>query len=229
MSAGSLDKPSSEQPSSEEPSSTIELVVFDMDGVLYHLDRARRLDLLAELSGLEPQRVDELTYGSDFETAAEAGAYPTGSDYLAEFNRRLGTELTRLEWIGIRRQVMTPVPEVLNLAERLASSHIVALLTNNVSLVQESLADLAPEVARIFGGNAHTSSRFGARKPDPEVFERLLAHHETEPSAAVFIDDNPQAVNGAEHAGVHGITFTTIAELRDGLRRLGVDVSGSST
>lgn len=220
MSAGSP-----ETPSAEQASSTIELIVFDMDGVLYHLDRSRRLDLLAELSGLDPGDIDELTYGSTFETAAEAGAYPLGSDYLAEFNRRLGTDLTRHEWIEIRRRVMTPIPDVLGLAEQLARRYTIALLTNNVSLIQESLEDLAPEVVRIFGVNAHTSSRFGARKPEPEIFERLLAHHRTEPSAAIFIDDSQKSVDGARRVGLHGIRYTTTTDLKNRLRRLGVDVT----
>ena len=47
-------------------------------------------------------------------------------------------------------------PLYLELAEQLASNYTVALLTNNVSLVQESLNDIAPDVVRIFGANAHT-------------------------------------------------------------------------
>lgn len=223
MSAGSPEKPSSKQSPSK-----IELIVFDMDGVLFHLDSARRLDLLAELTGLNPDHIDELTYGSAFETAAEAGAYPIGSEYLAEFNRRLGVDLTRHQWVAIRRDVMTPMTEVLELAEQLASNYTVALLTNNVSLVQESLDDLAPEIVRIFGGNAHTSSRFGARKPEPEVFERLLAHHDTGPTAAVFIDDNPRAVAGARSVGMNAIHFTRMADLKEQLRQLGVDVDDRS-
>lgn len=217
---------SPEKPSSEPSSSTIELIVFDMDGVLYDLDRRRRLDLLAERTGLDPHHIDQLTYGSAFEEAAEAGAYPSGSAYLAEFNRRLDSNLSPSQWIGIRREVMTPKTEVLELAETLASGYTVALLTNNVSLVQESLDELAPDVVRIFGANAHTSSRFGARKPEPEVFERLLAHHDVDPSNAVFIDDNPGAVAGAQRAGVNGIRYTTPTELTEQLRRLGVAVGG---
>lgn len=219
MSAGSP-----EETSSEQSSSNIELIVFDMDGVLYHLDRTRRLGLLAELTGLDPRHIDRLTYASSFETAAEAGAYATGSDYLTEFNRRLDADLTRRQWIGIRRAVMTPITEVLELAEHLASVYAVAVLTNNVSLVQESMEDLAPEVARIFGSNAHTSSRFSARKPEPEVFRRLLSHHEVDPGAAVFIDDNPDSVSASRLTGMHGIHYTTTPDLKERLRRLGVDV-----
>lgn len=225
LSSESSESPESSAKSSPgTPESEIELVVFDMDGVLYHLDRERRLDILADLTGREPSEIDALTYGSAFESAAESGAYPDGSDYLAEFNRRLDADLTRRQWIDIRRTVMTPMSEVLHLAEQLAQTRTVALLTNNVSLVQEALDDIAPKVIRIFGENAHTSSRFGARKPEPEIFERLLSHHGTEPSATVFIDDNPAAVAGARRVGINGIHFTTPAALSEALRALGVEV-----
>jgi glucose-1-phosphatase len=202
----------------------IELVVFDMDGVLVDLDRARRLEFLSAMTGLAPETIAERIYLSTFETAAEAGAHPTGDRYLAEFNRLLGSAISRDQWVSARRRAMTPNRRVLGIAEAVAATIPIALLTNNGSLVQEALAELAPEVARTFGTSAHTSSRFAARKPDPVVFERLVTHHGVAPAATVFVDDDRDSVSGAVRAGLIGIHFTSAEALARELRQLGIDV-----
>src|SRR5262245_28918369 len=52
-------------PPSRPPS--IELVVFDLDGVLAALDRERRLALLAEMTGKAPAFLHQAIWASDFE------------------------------------------------------------------------------------------------------------------------------------------------------------------
>jgi putative hydrolase of the HAD superfamily len=205
--------------------SDIELVVFDMDGVLAPLDRDRRLELLSAMTGLTARFIDDRVWQSAFERSAEAGAYPTGAEYLAEFNRLLGTTVTRDQWVVARREAMKPDPETIAIARRVSLDRIIALLTNNGSLLGECLQEIAPEVARVFGDHAHTSNSFGARKPEPEVFLRLLAHHEVRAEAAVFIDDCSEYVAAAAHVGMHAIHYTRPDPLRDDLARLGIDLT----
>ena len=67
----------------------------------------------------------------------------------------------------------------------------VALLTNNGALLLEALPELVPEVCALIPGRMHASCEFGARKPEPEVFRRLVARHGVAPERALFIDDDP--------------------------------------
>ena len=202
--------------------STVDLVIFDMDGVLAQLDRAGRLARLAELTGRTEADVQRLVFDSDFETGAEAGAHPTGAEYLAELNRRLRSGITRQEWVDVRREAMTIDPEVLALAEEVAGRCGIALLTNNGSLLQETLPEIVPDVARVFGRQAHTSSRFGARKPEAAVFQRLLAHHGVPPHRALFIDDDADYVAAAGRVGLHTIHHRRAEPLRARLGPFGL-------
>lgn len=202
--------------------SAIDLVVFDMDGVLAELDRARRLALLAELTGKDPAFLQAAIWDSDFEPAAEIGAYPTGAEYLAELNRRTQSNLSREQWVRARREAMRVHAETLQIARELREQCGIALLTNNGSLLYEALPEIAPELCAVFGEHAHASFQFNARKPMPEVFTRLLDRHGVTPARAVFTDDCEEFVAGARSAGLHGIHFTGAVELRARLRALGL-------
>jgi HAD superfamily hydrolase (TIGR01509 family) len=203
-----------------------DLVVFDLDDVLAALDRPRRLRWLAAATGKAPELFDAAIYRSDFEPGAEAGAYPTGAEYLAEFNRRTGCALTREQWVEARRQAMVLDPDTLAIARELQARSRIALLTNNGSLLRESLPDLVPEVGAAFGDGCHASCEFQARKPDPRVYLRLAARYGVVPDRALMIDDDPGNVQGARDAGLHALRFQGAARLRADLEALGWPAAG---
>ena len=198
----------------------IDLAIFDLDDVLAALDRPRRLRWLAAATGKAPEHFDATVWRSDFEPSAEAGAFPTGAEYLAEFNRRSGCALTREQWIEARKQAMTLDPETLAVARDLRARCRIALLTNNGALLRESLPELVPEVCAVFGDACHASYEFRARKPDPEVYRRLAARHGTDPARALMIDDEPRNVQGALDAGLQALRFQGAARLREDLAAL---------
>jgi len=200
----------------------IRLVIFDLDDVLARLDRPRRLDYLAAATGRNPEHFNATIWHSDFEPAAEAGAYPTGAEYLAEFNRRSGCSLTRKQWVEARRQAMTVLPGSLELVRRLRPLTGIAMLTNNGALLRESLPELVPEFCALFGPAAHASCEFQARKPDREVYLRLCARHAVEPGAALMIDDGLGNVRGAREAGLQAVHFRDPAGLEAELGHLGL-------
>ena len=96
----------------------IELVVFDMDGVLCHYDFARRLACLAEKTGLDPDVIDEEVFRSGFDDRGDQGQF-SAVEYLEEFNKRLGVHLSREDWLWARGQSITPDTDMLALVARL--------------------------------------------------------------------------------------------------------------
>jgi glucose-1-phosphatase len=203
----------------------IDLVVFDMDGVLTRLDTARRLELLSEMTGKDPAFLHAAIWASDFESSAEAGAYPTGAEYLAEFNRRTQSSLKREQWVRARHDATTLSAETLRLAQAVRGQCGIAMLTNNGSLLHESVPEILPDVRRVFGDRAHASFQFHARKPQPEVFERLLRRYDIVASRAVFIDDSEEFVAGARNIGMHGIHYKGPVELEQRLKALGLQLT----
>ncbi|MHA7774245.1 HAD family hydrolase [Roseibium sp. M-1] len=197
----------------------IDFVIFDMDQVLYDYDHQVRLNLLADLTGRPAGEIDAAVWGGPHEAAAEAGSPDTAEAYLAQYARLLGYPIVFDTWADIRRQMMRPRPEVLDLVRQLKNTVDVALLTNNGMMLKAALPVCAPEVIEIFGDKAHVSAEFRARKPDRLVFERICTRYGYAPHKSAFVDDNADNVEGAEQAGLTGHLFTSADALEDFLKR----------
>jgi putative hydrolase of the HAD superfamily len=65
------------------------------------------------------------------------------------------------------------------------------------------------------------SSRIGACKPDPAIYEHLLNTFHLEPARTVFIDDIAVNLEAAARFGIHTIQFTDVPQCEAELRRLG--------
>jgi putative hydrolase of the HAD superfamily len=199
-----------------------DLVIFDLDDTLIDLDRSERLARLAADTGLAAQFLHDSIWASDFEPAAERDAQATGESYLRAFNARIGANLTRAQWIAARGAATRIRPRMLQLLSEVGARTEVALLTNNGALLREALPELVPEICALIPGRMHASCEFGARKPEPEVFRRLVARHAVRPRRALFIDDHAEYVAGAIAAGLQAIQCVDEAQLRGELTRRGV-------
>ncbi|GIF24022.1 phosphoglycolate phosphatase [Actinoplanes tereljensis] len=106
-------------------------------------------------------------------------------------------------------------PENLDTLDRLvADGHTVLLLTSRTEAEVQHL--LAPDhvlAGRVTGAYHQGNTRF--RKPDPRVFDELLADTGFRPEQCVYVGDSP---GDAVAAGEAGIRF--VACLQSGVRRL---------
>ena len=195
------------------------LFVFDMDDVLYDYDWRVRMSGLAALTGHDFAELRRRWWHDEGEWAAEAGRYPDADTYHAAFTEALGLDIPVDDWIANRRSAMTAWPDSLAAVERAAQLGSVALLTNNGPLVEAHLAALAPELVPLFGDELHTSSFYGARKPDPVVFENLLAHYEVRADQVFFADDLQVNVDGARSVGIEAHRFTDAGSLVKAIER----------
>lgn len=195
------------------------LFVFDMDDVLFGYDWRVRMTGLTALTGYDFPELRRRWWHDDGEWAAEAGRFADARDYHAAFTRALGRDIPVEDWIENRRSAMTPWPESLAAVARAAELGTVSLLTNNGPLVEAHLAELAPELVPLFGAELHTSSFYGARKPDPTVFSNMLAYYGVPADQVFFADDLEVNVEGARSVGIEAHRFTDAAGLMAAIER----------
>jgi len=185
------------------------LFIFDMDDVLYRYDWRVRMAGMTALTGLSLDELRRLWWNDEGEWAAEAGVFTTADEYLSAFEAAIGSPIDEAEWVRVRGEAMTATPAALAAVRRASELGQVTLLTNNGALAGKHLATLAPELVELFGDNLFTSSHYGARKPNPVVFERVLEAYGVSADDAFFADDMRVNVEGAESVGITGYRFGT--------------------
>jgi len=189
------------------------LFIFDMDDVLYDYDWRVRMAGMTDMTGLSLDELRRRWWNDRGEWAAEAGVYTSGEEYLAAFEKAIGMPVDEDEWVRVRGQAMTAWPESFAAVRRASELGTITLLTNNGALVSKHLRTLAPELVELFGDHLFTSSDYGARKPDPVVFERVLEAYGVAAADAFFADDMRVNVEGAASIGITAHHFREPAAL----------------
>ena len=144
-----------------------------------------------------------------------------GFDRPADYWRQVaGRELDPDEVAGIETVDVAgwsrPYGETLEIARRLADGGArLALLSNcpepmAVAIDAMSWTDLIPR--RFY------SCRLGVTKPDPAIFETVLAQLGAAPADVTLVDDRPDNVAGAAAAGLRALLFTDPATLAEDLQ-----------
>ncbi|PIK73563.1 HAD family hydrolase [Methylobacterium frigidaeris] len=201
----------------------IELVLFDLDNVLYHYDRRRRVEYLSKITGIPADDIYAAIWDGGLEFQGDSGALAPRA-YLRAFGDRIGYPISLTEWLDARRASVAPNDQMLALVERLRASKDVAVLTNNSELLTDHIDVICPELRPLFGDRIYASASFRAAKPDVACYQRCLAGLAVEPSAVLFIDDLPENVAGARAAGLHAHHFTSVDRLLRDLATRGMDV-----
>lgn len=178
------------------------LFIFDMDNVLYDYDWPTRMASLTALTGLPLAELRRRWWHGEGELAAEAGGFRDADAYLAAFTAALGVDVSEADWVAARAGAMTPLPASIAAARRAAELGQVTLLTNNGPLAERHLSTFAPDLVPIFGEHLFTTSRYGARKPDPAVFTAVLDRYGAPADRAFFADDLIENVAGAASVGI---------------------------
>lgn len=199
----------------------IRFVIFDLDDVLYDFDHPLRLALLEELTGRPAADIDRDVWGGPEEDLAETGVPATAEGYLQQFGDLLKYPIDYETWVDIRTRMLRPRPQVLDMVRQLKAQADIALLTNNGMLLKKALPVCSPEAVELFGEKSHVSADYGARKPDPVVYQRICDHYGYAPSQCFFVDDKPENIEGAEQAGLKAHLFVDADGLLRSLKALG--------
>jgi putative hydrolase of the HAD superfamily len=190
------------------------LFAFDMDDVLYDYDWRVRMEGMSRLTGHGVAELRRRWWHADGEWHAEGGGFADADAYHAAFVAAMGVPVSVDDWVANRAGAMTAWPDSIAAVRRAAELGRVTLLTNNGPLLGAHLGRIAPEIAELFGADhLRTSSYYGARKPDPEVFRAMLRAYDADPADVFFADDLPENVAGAESVGITGHLFTGGAAL----------------
>ena len=197
-------------------------VIFDLGGVLIDwnprylyrklfADEAEMERFLADVCSLHWN--DEMDEGRSWGEATEAlvRLHPDQEKYIRAYRNR---------WPEMLGGLFEDTLEVLD-ALRRCNTPLYALTNWSAETFDLTKAQY-PFLDHFLG--VVVSGREGVRKPDPEIFRRLLSRYDIAAPQAVFIDDNEKNVAAAAAMGIHAIHFQSASALRSDLLALGFDV-----
>lgn len=206
----------------------LDTLILDLGGVLIDVDYERSARAFQE-NGVP-------NFAQQFSKAAQTPLFDRfekgeigPKEFRDEVRRLLNPELKDKVIDACWNAMLGSVPpERMALVEDLRMRYRVYLLSNTNRIHVPAFLDIVQRQNRIadfrqeFDGT-YFSCEMGMRKPDAEIFERVLKETFATPEGTLFIDDSIQHVEGARKAGLHAAHLDLDQEdLIDMVQRLGL-------
>lgn len=189
----------------------VRAVVFDLGGVL-----SRRVDYTyyrqwEERLGLLPGQLGALVFENEIARRAVLGA-ATPADVWAYIGQRFELSPTDLDalqadfWKGFEWDL-----DLLAMLRDLRPRVKTGILSDAWADVR---AYAAPYLNDATFDVIMYSAEEGIQKPNPAIFQRLLARLDVAARDTVFVDDRPANIDAARQVGIQGLLFTDSAAIR---------------
>ncbi|WP_029253431.1 HAD family hydrolase [Paraoerskovia marina] len=200
---------------------TIDTVLYDFGNVLVGWDPRRAL-----VGPMSPEDVDTFFREVDFDAynrARDAGRTIAEEAELVAREHPEHAEAFALYIDRFELSLTGPVEGSAELVDELAEAGLRLFgLTNWSAELFGAAAHAAPATTRM--EQVLVSGRERLVKPDPAIFRLARDRFGLDPTATVFVDDSAENVEAASALGFCTVRFRSTSQLRDELRRLGVDV-----
>lgn len=181
----------------------IQAVLFDADGVI----QVPTIDWRATLSTyLRPgQDTEDFVFDlMDAEGPALAGKGDFRTPMAAVLERwEVGTPVDEVLSLWSKFEV---VPEAIDVVQELRAAGLPCHLATNQQSYRRAIMNDQRDYGQWFDRSFY-SCDLGLAKPWPAYFTAILAAIDLPPASVLFIDDNPDNVDGARQAGLHAEQF----------------------
>ena len=192
----------------------ITTVIFDMGGVLLRTEDKEPRTKLAKRLGMTYQELEIQVYGSREAMRGEISA----EDHKQSVLEKLGlpekdfSEFGDEFWGGDQMD-----EKLVDFIRGLRGDYTTALLSNAWDDLRPLLVDMW-QIADAFE-HIYISAEMGLAKPDPKIYQAVVADLQKDPSEIVFVDDFIENVQAAREAGWQAVHFhsreSALAELAE--------------
>lgn len=188
------------------------VLILDLDGVIRHLDVETAERAAQSIGFTYTELMNTLWYNEhSYEILCGRSSREVWWDHVTKLDPRLEGVSQDVLWDEVF-EITTYDNELIEYVRTLREKFITVILTN---CDKESKIQILDEL-----GNDHpfdfvlSSSDFGVAKPDPEIFEKLLARIGAKAEQCVFIDDAIANVEGAEAFGIRSFLYEGLDHFR---------------
>lgn len=186
-------------------------VIFDLGGVLVHLDWDKVCGRLQELSGLAADKVRHEVINGPIVRSSMLGRLGA-RDFQHALCRKLGVDLGYEDFVNIWNSLLSANETIVPLVEHLKLGHML-VLASNTDAIHFKHSDESFIVLRQFDHH-FLSYEMGLLKPDPAFFHHALRSLDTTAADCIFIDDRAENVEAARGIGITAIQFEGASQLQ---------------
>jgi epoxide hydrolase-like predicted phosphatase len=184
---------------------TISAILFDVGGVLLRTEDRRPRTMLADAFGMTYEQLSELIFNSESGQAAQRGERTSQAhwEWVRERLKLKPDELDKVRDTFFSGDVLDA--ELVRILRGLKDRYRLAIVTNALDDARQALTEKF-RLADLFDPII-VSAEEKILKPDERIFHIALERVGVEPEEAVFVDDFPENVRGAQAAGMRVVWF----------------------
>ena len=133
------------------------------------------------------------------------------AEFISTLQKISDTPLTEAQILNAWNAMLLDFPvRRLQILQQLRLYYDLFLLSNTNEIHEESFNNILmrahgfPNIG-VFFDKVYLSHRVGMRKPNAEIFQRILDDNDLKPEQTLFIDDSPQHIVTAKQLGIQTI------------------------
>ncbi|NDW10643.1 HAD family phosphatase [Dysgonomonas sp. 520] len=196
-------------------------IIFDFGGVIMDINIGKTIVAFANLdiAGLKPD--DIISSHKSFLYELEIGTI-TPDEFISSLYREYPTAKRvsdKLIWDAWNALLQPYDPERILMVDKLKNDYNLYLLSNTNFPHRIKFKEM---FRRQFGENFEDlfiecfySDEMHLRKPDPEIYKRVIEETWVDPSKTLFIDDNEANITYARKVGLHAYHLTGGEKITD--------------
>jgi len=201
----------------------IKNIIFDLGGVLYDIDYRIMENAFKKLvfSSGNSELVYSRTMQDELFDAFETGKIEK-RDFKNALSQKYGFECSQEEfesaWNAMLLGLFPFSTEIIN---NLSEKVHLTLLSNTNELHFEFIS---PECKPLFESFSacYFSHKIGMRKPQAEIFQKVLSEQNYKPDETLYFEDSPQHIEMARSLGIHTVFVTSETIVSHELKHLGL-------
>ncbi len=202
------------------PMKKIKHIIFDLGEVIINIDRQAVRNSMLDKGVRDIDRVHKILSEKNVYIDFETGAL-TEEQFREAIRAASGLPLSDREIDDTWNSMLLDIPrERIKFMTKLKSKYKLYLLSNTNSIHWRAYDQDFQEAydypgINTFFTHAWYSYLMGVRKPDPEIFRKVLEEACFEAAEVAFIDDLQENVEAARSVGIHGVHLAPGMEIMD--------------
>jgi len=197
-----------------------EFIYFDLGNVLISFDHSRAWQQIAELTGIPPERVEQILFNSGLQTLYEKGEIST-AEFHQYFCEQAHSDISVEDLCYAASNIFEPLDDSIQLLKTLKrAGYRLGLLSNTCDChwnfcLDDTRFNFLPSSFE----QTVLSFIVGHAKPETEIYQIASNQVNCDPESILFIDDKQENVKAAQSYGFDGIHFQGFSKLLSELNK----------